>query len=129
MNPEVRQVSGGLSFRVNSYNVYDVNGYHFQMTKYEEQRPNRRTINNGVRTLSSFDGVDYYGRLEEIYELEYHGCKPLKPVIFKCHWFDPSASAMRQNKNLGLVKIKQSSVYPGHNVHIVAQQTTQVYYC
>jgi hypothetical protein len=36
---------------------------------------------------------------------------------------------MRQNKNLGLVKIKQSSVYPGHDVHIVAQQTTQVYYC
>jgi hypothetical protein len=40
MNPEVRQVSEGFAFRVNSYNVYDVNGYRFHMTKYEEQRPN-----------------------------------------------------------------------------------------
>jgi hypothetical protein len=38
------------------------------------------------------------------------------------------ARRMRQNKNFGLVEIKQSSVYPGHDVYIVAQQTTQVYY-
>jgi hypothetical protein len=121
MNPEVRQVSGGLTFRVNSYNVYDVNGYCFHTTKYEEERPNRRTTNNGVCMRSSSDGVDYFGRLQEIYELEYHDCKPLKPVIFKCLWFDPSARGMRQNKNLRLVEIKQSSVYPGHDVYIVAQ--------
>jgi hypothetical protein len=35
---------------------------------------------------------------------------------------------MRQNKNLELVEIKQSSVYTRHDVYIVAQQTTQVYY-
>jgi hypothetical protein len=35
---------------------------------------------------------------------------------------------VRRNKNLGLVEIKQSSVYPRHDVYIVAQQTTQVYY-
>ena len=128
MNPEVRQVSGGFALRVNTYAVYDVNGYRFHTTQYQEQRPNRRTTNNGVCTCSRSDGVDYYGRIEEIYELEYHGCKPLKPVIFKCHWFDTSSRGMRQNKNLGLVEVKQSSVYPGHDVYIVAQQTTQVYY-
>jgi hypothetical protein len=31
-------------------------------------------------------------------------------------------------QDLGLVEIKQSSMYPGHNVYIVAQQITQVYY-
>jgi hypothetical protein len=81
MNPKVRQVLGDFSFRVNSYNFYDVNGYRLHTTKYEEQRPNLRTTNNGVCTRSSSDGVDYFGRLQEIYELEYHGCKPLKPVI------------------------------------------------
>jgi hypothetical protein len=35
---------------------------------------------------------------------------------------------VRRNKNLGLVEIKQSSVYPRHDVYIVAQQITQVYY-
>jgi hypothetical protein len=35
------------------------------------------------------DGLDYHGRVEEIYELEFDGDKPLKPVMFKCHWFNP----------------------------------------
>ena len=52
--------------------------------------------------------------------------KPLKPVIFKCHWFDPHA--VRQTLNLGLVEVQQASVYPGDDVYIVAQQATQVYY-
>jgi hypothetical protein len=39
MNLEVRQVSGGFAFRVNSYNVYDVNGYRVHTTKYESKGP------------------------------------------------------------------------------------------
>jgi hypothetical protein len=35
---------------------------------------------------------------------------------------------MRQTPNLGLVKIRQDSVYPGEDVYVVAQQATQVYY-
>ena len=72
------------------------------------------------------DGLEYYGRIEEIYELTFHGSKPLKPVIFKCHWFDPHA--VRRTPNLGLVEVQQASVYPGDDVYIVAQQATQVYY-
>ena len=45
--------------------------------------------NSGVCT-TALDGVEYYGIIEEIYELTFHGCKPLKPVIFKFHWFDPN---------------------------------------
>ena len=35
---------------------------------------------------------------------------------------------MRRTSHLGLVKIRQSSVYPGDDVYIVAQQAMQVYY-
>ena len=55
----------------------------------------------------------------------FHGCKPLNPIIFKCHWFDPEV--VMQTPNLGLVEIQQSSVLPGDDVYIVAQQATQVY--
>ena len=72
------------------------------------------------------DGLEYYGTLEEIYKLEFHGSVPLKPVIFKCHWFDPQA--VRCTPNIGLVEIQRSSVYPGDDVYVVAQQATQVYY-
>jgi hypothetical protein len=30
---------------------------------------------------------EYYGRIEEIYALNFHGSKPLTTVVFKCHWF------------------------------------------
>jgi hypothetical protein len=75
------------------------------------------------------DGLDYYRRIEEIYELSFAnaiGCKPLSPVIFKCHWFDPRVT--RRTPHLGLVEIRHDSFYLGDDVYIVAQQATQVYY-
>jgi hypothetical protein len=72
--------------------------------------------------MTTVDGSEYYGRLEEIYELEFHGSKALKPVAFKCHWFDPQA--MRRSPNLGLVEIRQSTVYIGEDVYIMAQHAT-----
>jgi len=125
MSPELRQVADGCASRVMTFGAYDVNGYRFHTTRHERSRPNRKTTNTGVCTPGD-NGVDYYGRVEEIYELEFHGSKPLKPVIFKCHWFDPNM--VRRNSNLGLVEVRQSSVYRGDDVYIVAQQATQVYY-
>jgi tRNA(Phe) wybutosine-synthesizing methylase Tyw3 len=45
-----------------------------------------------------------YGRIEEIYELNFYGSKPLTPVIFKCHWFDPQVTR-QTHSNLRIVKI------------------------
>jgi hypothetical protein len=103
-----------------------VNGYRFRTTSYEQSRPNRKTTSTGVFTAGQ-DGVEYYGRIEEIFELNYHGCKSLNPVIFKCHWFDPQVTR-RTWASLGLVEIRQDSVYPGDDVYVVAQQAKQVYY-
>lgn len=125
MSAELRQIADGCAYKVKSFTGYDVNGYRFRTTSHEQRMPNRRTTSTGVYTPGS-DGVDYYGRLEEIYELNFGGSKPLSPVIFKCHWFDPSV--VRRTPSLGLVEIRQSSVLPGDDVYIVAQQATQVYY-
>ena len=35
---------------------------------------------------------------------------------------------MRRTLNIGLVEIQRSSVYPGDDVYVVAQQVTQIYY-
>jgi len=118
ISDELRQVANGCAIRVKSFNGYDVNGYRFQTTCYEQSRPNRKTTNSGVLTPGT-DEVQYYGRIEEIYELSFHGSKALNPVIFKCHWFDPGAT--RRTPNLGLVEIQPDSVYLGKDVYIVAQ--------
>jgi hypothetical protein len=81
MDAELRQVSVGCEDRIESYDDYDVNGYYFHTKSHEE------TTNFGVCTTGT-DGKDYYGIIEEIYQLTFPGCKRLKPVLFKCHWFD-----------------------------------------
>ena len=88
MSAELRQVANGFAYRVKKYSGYDVNGYRFRTTHYDKSRPNRKTTCSGVFT-PGLDNVDYFGRIEEIYELNFYGSKPLTLVIFKCHWFDP----------------------------------------
>jgi hypothetical protein len=68
MSAELRQVADGFDYRVRSYSGYDVNGYHFWTRSHEASRANRKTTNSGVFTLG-LDNVEYYGRIEEIYEL------------------------------------------------------------
>jgi hypothetical protein len=126
MSAELRQVADGFAYRVRLFSGYDVNGYHFRTTSYEQSWPNRKTTSSRVFT-PGLDEVEYYGRIEEIYELKFHGSKPLNPVIFKCHWFDPQVM-IQTYSNLRLVKIRQDSVLPGDDVYIVVQQATQVYY-
>ena len=55
--------------------------------------------------LTVCNGVEYYGILEEVYELHYSGNKPPKVIVFKCHWFDPKC--YRRNLRVGLVEIKR----------------------
>jgi hypothetical protein len=81
MSAELRQVANGFAYRVKKYSGYDVNGYHFCTTNYDKSRPSRKTTCSGVFTLG-LDDVDYFGRIEEIYELNFYGSKPLTTVIF-----------------------------------------------
>jgi hypothetical protein len=95
----VETSTNDIAYRVKKYSGYDVNGYCFRTTNYDQSRPNRKTTCSGVFT-PGLDYVDYFGRIEEIYELNFHGFKPLTPVIFKCHWFDPQVTRQTYS-NLG----------------------------
>ena len=118
MSDELKQVGRGFSHRVKSFTIYDANGYRFRTRSYEESRPNRSTTCTGVRTPGT-DERDYYGIVEEIYELNFEGPKALNPVVFKCHWFDHEVT--RRAPEIGQVEIRQDSVYQGDDVYIVAQ--------
>jgi hypothetical protein len=81
--------------------------------------PMCKSSRSGVFT-PGLDDVDYFGRIEEIYELNFYGSKPLTPVIFKYCWFDPQVTR-RTHSNLGIVEIRQDSTLLGDDVYIVAQ--------
>ena len=71
------------------YEKYDVNGYRFHTEFHQNNRAKPKTINTGVFTIGA-DDVDYYGRLEDVYELMFNRTNlELNIIVFKCHWFDP----------------------------------------
>ena len=125
MNPDLRKIAKGFSSPVNAFDAYDVNGYRFHTHEYTQRRANRKTINSGVVCEGS-DKLQYYGRVEGIYELPYGFGKGLDPVVFKCHWFDPHR--VRQKPEIGWVEVERSSVYTGDDVYILATQAFQVFY-
>jgi hypothetical protein len=104
MSAELRQVPTVFAYRVRKFSRYDINRYCFRTTSYDQSRPNRKTTCSGV-FMPGLDEVKYYGRIEEIYELNFHGFKPLTPMIFKSHWFHREVTR-RAHSNLGLVKIQ-----------------------
>jgi hypothetical protein len=110
MSAELRQIDNDFAYRVKKYSGYDINGYRFCTTNYDKSRPNWKTTCYGVFT-PGLDDVDYFGRIKEIYELNFYGSKPLTPVIFKCHWFDPQVTR-QTHSNLGIVEIQQDSTLP-----------------
>jgi hypothetical protein len=57
-----------FAYRVMIFSGYDINGYCFRTTSYDQSRPNRKTMCSGVFT-PGLDEVKYYGRIEEIHEL------------------------------------------------------------
>jgi hypothetical protein len=109
MSAELRQVANDFAYRVKKYSGYDINGYRFRTTNNDKSRPNRKTTCSGVFT-PGLDDVNYFGRIEEIYELNFYGSKPLTPMIFKCHWFDPQVMR-RTHSNLGIVKFDKILSY------------------
>jgi hypothetical protein len=77
-------LSLGPEIKVKCYNKYFVNGYVFYTEEYEQ---GRKAYNSGVgvkgSTFNEFE-VDYYGKLEEIIELQYHS-KHNRVFLFKCY--------------------------------------------
>ena len=88
--------------------------------------PILKTTNCSVSVISE-GGIEYYGRVEAIYELQFYGANPPNVVVFKCCWFQPK-DTRRTHEHLGLVEIKQSTHLDVPDVYIMAQQATQVFY-
>ena len=102
MSLALRCVGQTFDRHLKSFDVYDVNGYRFRTRSYEEKRGNLKTTCTGVRTPST-DGLDYYGIVEQILELDFGKFLGCKPVMFKCHWFDPEKT--KKDLKIGLIEI------------------------
>ena len=120
---------------INSYNLEQPCRQHrryllsnnSQLTEYEH---GRKTYNSGVcikgSTSSEFE-VDYYGRLEEVIELQYHS-EQNRVFLFKCYWYDTTDRGIRVDPHYGLVEINSKTRLCNINdIFVFAKQCQQVY--
>ena len=72
--------------------------------------------------------VDYYGRLEEVIELQYHS-EQNRVFLFKCYCYETTDREIRVDPHYGLVKINSKARLRNVNdVFVFAKQCQQVYY-
>jgi hypothetical protein len=108
--------------------MYFVNGYVFHTEEYDHEI---KIYNNGVcvkgSTCSEFE-VDYYGKLEEVIELQYHS-EQNRVFLFKCYWYDTTDRGIRVDPHYGLVEINSKARLRNVNdVFVFVKQCQQVYY-
>ena len=87
------------------------------------------TYNSGVWLegfYSSSHQVDYYGILEEVWELSYNRVRE-NVVLFKCSWFDSHRGIKVHPKN-GMVELKSNRRGSQDDPFILASQAKQVLY-
>ena len=101
-------LSLGPERKVKHYNGYFVNGYVFHIEEYGH---GRKIYNNNVcvkgSTCSEFE-VNYYGKLEEVIELQYHSEHNIV-FLFKCYWYDTTNRGIRVDHHYDLVEINSKA--------------------
>jgi len=121
-------LSLGPERKVKCYNEYFVNGYVFHIKEYGH---GKRAYNSGVcvkgSTCNEFE-VDYYGKLEEVVELQYHS-EQNRVFLFKCYWYDTTDRGIRVDPHYGQVEINlKARLRNVNDVFVFAKQCQQVYY-
>ncbi|XP_060183229.1 uncharacterized protein LOC132613202 [Lycium barbarum] len=112
-----------------SMNKYVVNGFKFTT---EERFNHMKTNNSGVWVKGgdgNQTGVDYYGVIKEILELDFSSFQVKKIVLFRCKWFDPTPNrGTREFRQYNITEVNHTREYGAYDPFIIAQNVRQVYY-
>ncbi|XP_059311461.1 uncharacterized protein LOC132063034 [Lycium ferocissimum] len=120
----LRDISWGPT-SVHCMEKYVVNGFKFNT---RECANHMKTNNSGV-WVKSADGVDYFGVIEEILELDYSGWPLKKIVLFLCNWFDPTPKrGTMVLKECNIIEVKHKWRYAGYDPFLIAHNVKQMYY-
>jgi hypothetical protein len=75
------------------------------------------------------EGDDFYGMIENIFEVEYNYLDNKNTVVlFYCSWFHPSTSGTKFNSKTNTVDIKMNRRYQLFDPFAMAHNVRQVYY-
>ncbi|XP_039118067.1 uncharacterized protein LOC120253954 isoform X2 [Dioscorea cayenensis subsp. rotundata] len=126
-DPLLQSLAWGPSKKVTTWPGYFINGYNFHTVTHGMEKA---TMNSGVcvqGTNADDSSTDFYGLLEDIVQLEYHGSRWNHVVLFECTWFDP-INGTKVHPIYKLVDINRKRIYPKYDPFVLAQQAIQVNY-
>ena len=128
-NTEESRLAYGPLSQITTWEGYDINGYRFHTKEKDKKSASQ---NCGVR----YEGIDeatqvtksYYGRIEEIWELDYGG--DLQIPIFRCQWVKPRAVVIDDcgltNDDCGLTIVELENVGYKDDEWVLASRVAQV---
>ncbi|CAH2065613.1 unnamed protein product [Thlaspi arvense] len=103
-----------------SWPIYLSRGYRFHTHAHGQ---NKKTQHYGVYVKGTTD-ADYYGLIEDIMMIKYHGAVGLKAMIFKCKWFNTTEGRGFRKHPSGIVDV--SPRYEKYDPFILSGNCDQV---
>lgn len=116
----------GPDFTYKLYQSFDVNGYRFHTISRDKTMG---TQSSGVLCIGDNNSSDkeYYGFIEEIWELSYIGSKFL--YLFKCEWYDVRRPGVGYKVDrYGITSVNLARRLPTNEPFILANQAEQIFY-
>lgn len=120
----IHALAMGPSKQVRTWSQFYVNGYNFHTHDYAK---NKSAMNYGV-CVETAEGDDFFGVLEDVLELVYHGHMGVyKSIFFKCSWMD-SDKRMNIHEQYRLVEVNHTKRHLKYDPFVLSYQVSQVYY-
>ncbi|XP_039138739.1 uncharacterized protein LOC120276064 [Dioscorea cayenensis subsp. rotundata] len=127
IDPLLQSLAWGPSMKVTTWPGYFINGYNFDSVTHGIEKA---TMNSGICVQgSNVEEIctDFYGLLQDVVQLEYHGNRWNRVVLFECTWFDP-INGTKVNPLYKLVDVNRKKMYAKYDPFVLAQQAIQVNY-
>jgi len=113
-------LSLGFERKVKCNNEYFINGYVFHTKNTSMEKRHNIGVCVKGSTCSKFE-VNYYGKLEEVVELQYHD-EHNRVFLFKCYWYDTTDRGIRVDPHYSLVEINSKvRLYNANDVFVFAK--------
>ncbi len=129
----IKDLAEGPLQKARRYDVCYVNGYRFHTISHSAKK--KSSENSGVCVKSddnSPDETDFYGKLEDIIDLEFRALPMKRVTLFKCQWFDQTTTGYghgtRIHPRYKLVDVHIGRFYRKYDPFVLASQASQVYY-
>ncbi|XP_051140311.1 uncharacterized protein LOC127257857 [Andrographis paniculata] len=119
-----KDIAHGPLVEVTRHNKCFINGYRFHTEKYGTKKV---SYNSGV--CVDCDGLEYYGHINEILEVEFPALPIKRCVFFNCDWYDPTPGVgTKKHEKYNMVEVNKKKRLQTYEPFILAMQATQVFY-